>query len=121
MPLRPLAICLLLAGCAHPRSQQAEQHPTTLPVHATPDPGPDAAATLSPAPTPPGQSLDFTRDVRPILESKCRPCHFAGGRMYDRLPFDRAETVHQLGTRLFTRIKAENEQAVIRQFLSQSQ
>jgi len=41
--------------------------------------------------------------------------------MYDRLPFDRAETIQHLGTRLFTRIKAENEQAVIRRFLSQGQ
>lgn len=39
--------------------------------------------------------------------------------MYDRLPFDRAETIQQLGTRLFSRIKAENDQAVIRRFLSQ--
>ena len=41
--------------------------------------------------------------------------------MYGRLPFDKPETIRQLGERLFTRIKAENEQAVIRQFLSQVQ
>jgi hypothetical protein len=67
------------------------------------------------------QRIDFTRDVRPILESRCQPCHFTGGRMYDRLPFDRPETIRQLGTRLFTRIRAENEEAVIRRFLSQDQ
>jgi len=41
--------------------------------------------------------------------------------MYDRLPFDRAETIQHLGTRLFTRIKAEDEQALIRQFLAEGQ
>jgi hypothetical protein len=41
--------------------------------------------------------------------------------MYDRLPFDKAETIRQLGERLFTRIKGENEQTLIRQFLAQRQ
>jgi hypothetical protein len=95
----PLVAGALLAACASPRAPQVK-------------PAPAAAA----AP----QRMDFTRDVRPILESHCRPCHFQGGRMYDRLPFDRAETIHQLGTRLFTRIKAEDEQAAIRRFLAQA-
>jgi hypothetical protein len=41
--------------------------------------------------------------------------------MYDRLPFDKPETIRQLGERLFTRIKAADEQALIRRYLSQSQ
>ncbi len=65
--------------------------------------------------------MEFTRDIRPILESRCQPCHFTGGRMYDRLPFDKPETILQLGERLFTRIKAENEQALIRRFLAPGQ
>ena len=64
--------------------------------------------------------MDFTRDVRPILEQRCQPCHFPGGRMYERLPFDRPETIRQLGPKLFTRIKDESSQATIRAFLSQS-
>jgi hypothetical protein len=47
------------------------------------------------------------------------PCHFAGGAMYQRLPFDHPETIKTLGTKLFTRLKDENEQRLIRQFLSQ--
>ena len=47
------------------------------------------------------------------------PCHFAGGKVYKKLPFDRAETVTNLGTKLFTRIKDENEQRLIREFLGQ--
>jgi hypothetical protein len=41
--------------------------------------------------------------------------------MYERLPFDRSETVRDLGLKLLTRIKAEDEQRVIRAFLGRSQ
>ena len=64
------------------------------------------------------QPADYAHTVRPILEAKCQPCHFAGGKMYNRLPFDRAETIVKLNTKLFTRIKDENERAVIRRFLA---
>ena len=63
--------------------------------------------------------VDFTHDVRPLLEPRCQPCHFEGGKVYDRLPFDKPDTIRRLGTKLFTRIRNEGDQAVIRQFLSQ--
>ena len=62
-------------------------------------------------------AIDFQRDVRPIL-ARCQPCHFAGGKMYDKLPFDKPETVVRLGEKLFTRIKDEKQRAVIRGFLA---
>lgn len=39
--------------------------------------------------------------------------------MYERLPFDQPETIRTLGERLFTRIKEEEQQALIRTFLAQ--
>lgn len=63
-------------------------------------------------------AVDFQRDVRPILDARCQPCHFAGGKMYDKLPFDKPETVVRLGEKLFTRIKDEKQRAVIRGFLA---
>lgn len=39
--------------------------------------------------------------------------------MYDRLPFDRPQTIVRLGTKLFTRIRDENKRELIRQFLAQ--
>ena len=62
----------------------------------------------------------FASDIRPILESSCQPCHFQGGKMYEKLPFDKPETITKLGTKLFTRIKNEDEQRVIREFLERS-
>ena len=85
----------------------------------------DAAPTLSglsakpDADATPQTRVDFNTQVRPLLESKCTPCHFKGGTMYERLPFDRPQTIRTLGTKLFTRIKDEKEQRLIRDFLAQ--
>jgi hypothetical protein len=80
-----------------------------------------------PAETPPSASaasapprVDFDSQVKPILQARCTPCHFPGGVMHDRLPFDRAQTIHDLGEKLFTRIKDEQEQALLRSFLAQA-
>ena len=63
--------------------------------------------------------IDFETQVKPILKSKCMPCHFTGGKMYDRLPFDKPETIRKLGARLFTRINEENDRRLIEEFLTQ--
>ena len=62
---------------------------------------------------------DFDKEIKPILQSRCMPCHFQGGKVYDKLPFDKPETISKLGTKLFTRIKDEKEQRMIREFLAQ--
>jgi uncharacterized membrane protein len=63
--------------------------------------------------------VDFATHVRPILQSRCQPCHFQGGAVYQKLPFDRPQTIKTLGEKLFTRIKDENDRRVIRGFLAQ--
>lgn len=68
-----------------------------------------------------GSAVSFDADVAPILAKKCTPCHYAGGKVYDKLPFDRPQTIVKLGERLFTRIKDERERATIRKFLAASQ
>ena len=64
--------------------------------------------------------VDFSTQIKPILEAKCQPCHFSGGKVYAKMPFDRPETIKTLGTKLFTRIKDENERRLIRDFLAQA-
>jgi hypothetical protein len=114
MPIRGAGFLLLLAACAHSPSRTDTPRPAASDRAVGP---PDAR------PKPPdsmrAEAVDFARDVRPILEARCQPCHFQGGRMYDELPFDRAATVRQLGTKLFTRIKAAEDKAVIERFLAQ--
>lgn len=77
---------------------------------------PASAATTS----APKARVDFDAQVKPILQSKCMPCHFSGGKMYDRLPFDKPATIKKLGARLFTRIKEENDRRLIEDFLTQT-
>jgi hypothetical protein len=62
--------------------------------------------------------VDFNTQIRPVLESRCQPCHFAGGKMYAALPFDQPRTIRTLGEKMFTRIK--DEQALLRSFLAQA-
>lgn len=114
MTFRLLSVLLLgsalLAGSCHGR-------PDPRPAATSPEllsaPAPSEAA-----PEPPRERIDFTTQIQPLLEA-CRPCHFEGGKMYDRLPFDQPATLLTLGERLFTRIEKEEEQALIRAFLAQ--
>jgi hypothetical protein len=68
---------------------------------------------------PHSEKPDFDSEIKPIFQARCQPCHFQGGKVYDKLPFDKAETITKLGTKLFTRIKDEKEQQKIREFLEQ--
>ena len=69
----------------------------------------------------PAEEISFEADVLPILSAGCRPCHFEGGKMYEKLPFDRPETIRTLGERLSTRIKDKREREVVRAFLARAQ
>jgi uncharacterized membrane protein len=62
---------------------------------------------------------DFDNDIKPIFQARCQPCHFQGGQVYDKMPFDKPETITRLSTKLFTRIKDEKEQRLISEFLAQ--
>jgi len=76
-------------------------------------------ASTAEKPAPSAAKVDFSSQIKPILEAKCQPCHFSGGKVYDKMPFDRPETIKTLGTKLFTRIKDENERRLISDFLAQ--
>ena len=124
MLARIVVAAVLLGACADPAAN-GQRAATTAPDAPKPTSEPTAPSQVSAAPEPPRNArtatVDFARDVRPVLESRCQPCHFAGGRMYERLPFDKPETIRQLGTKLFTRIKDEPSQTTIRQFLAETQ
>ena|SRR5215813_67863 len=96
-----IVVVLLLPGCQLAKS----------PAHI-------AAATTF-ASSNANKKHDFNTEIKPILQARCQPCHFQGGKVYDKLPFDRPETITRLGTKLFTRIKDEKERQLIREFLEQ--
>jgi hypothetical protein len=107
MRLPVVLLPLLLAGCSPSPARKSVDPPR-----------PEPAAVSPPPPASAVRAVDFARDIRPILEARCQPCHFPGGKMYDRLPFDRAQTIRDLGPKLFTRIKTPDEQETIRLFLA---
>lgn len=102
MRVAALSAALLLAltarGARIPGSQPEERVP-------------EAPAAAAPAP------VRFEADVAPIL-SRCRPCHYPGGVMHGRLPFDDEAAVRKAGEKLFTRVKDEKERAVLRRFFA---
>lgn len=102
---------VVLAACYVGFRVKINAHTAELPPEATLEPKSCNA--------PPSPAIDFATQIRPIFESSCQPCHFNGGSMYQRLPFDRPETIKTLGTKLFTRIQDENKRRLIREFLSQ--
>ncbi|MEP2772142.1 MAG: hypothetical protein ABJH05_08335 [Fulvivirga sp.] len=63
--------------------------------------------------------VSYSEDILPILKTRCQPCHFPGGKMHLRLPFDSVETIYEVGDGFFTRIKDPEEQEVFRAFLDQ--
>ena len=88
---------------------QACQLAKTASASGEPQPAKDSKAVAA--------KPDFETDIKPIFQARCQPCHFQGGKVYEKLPFDKPETIVKLGTRLFTRIKDEKEQQRIREFL----
>jgi hypothetical protein len=112
-PLTVLLLAASVVACAQP-GQLPPGESTHVPTMTI--------ALAAHAPAPGGLSshrVDFATQIRPILVAHCQPCHFAGGKMYQSLPFDRAGTVLKLREKLFTRLKDERERRTIREFLAQ--
>src|SRR6266550_8306078 len=99
-----LALSATLSACSNLRPGAAAAVQLTAVPHLS------AMPSTSPA------KVDFATQIKPIFEARCQPCHFNGGKVYAHLPFDRPETIKSLGTKLFTRIKDEKEQRLIREF-----
>lgn len=62
-------------------------------------------------------TLKYTRLIEPILATHCSPCHFPGGKLYDKLPFDNPETILNHQTGVFKRIKDLKEIQLINDFI----
>ena len=121
MQMRILAFLILCIaggyGYAQLRSEtRAKITPGEIASHNQPSVS-AAATALAKAESP--ARIDFATQIKPLLDPKCQPCHFNGGKVYATMPFDRAETIKTLGTKLFTRIKDKKQQQLIRDFLAQ--
>ena len=61
----------------------------------------------------------FDPDIKSILKTHCTPCHFPGGSMYARLPFDNPQTIRDHPDGIFRRIKDPEEVKKLKAFLDQ--
>ncbi|HKC14001.1 MAG TPA: hypothetical protein VKI41_18400, partial [Vicinamibacteria bacterium] len=91
----------------------AESAPTPAPA-GTPGATAPSPAALAAATAGDGA---FRSRVQPILERRCTPCHFPGGQMYDRMPFDRADVVRSKPEPLLRRLKVAEEHQAVEEWL----
>src|SRR5262245_17877397 len=114
-PWSPAALVAVVvaAACATPRPATAPAAAPAAPSPAVSEPVP-AARAPEPPPSPPSAPTPAAADsraafestVKPILVSSCMPCHFPGGKMYDKLPFDDPTVVASHSEGVLRRIKA---------------
>ena len=64
-------------------------------------------------------TIHFISQIQPILVKNCSPCHFTGGKMYERMPFDKDSTIINHETGILKRIKGE-ENLLIKTFIEQN-
>lgn len=63
---------------------------------------------------------EFESTVLPLLQRKCVPCHFPGGKMYDKLPFDDPRTILGHSEAIGRRFRAEEEKRIIAAFVAKA-
>src|SRR5262245_59783128 len=64
-------------------------------------------------------TIDFSKQIQPIMIKNCSPCHFTGGKMYERLPFDKDTTIINHETGILRRIKGD-ESVLLKTFIQQN-
>jgi hypothetical protein len=63
--------------------------------------------------------ISFQKEIEPILVRRCSPCHFTGGVMYLRMPFDKDSSILQHPDGILKRIKDEKEKSRLQKFIDQ--
>lgn len=65
-------------------------------------------------------TIDFKTQVQPVLQNNCSPCHFPGGKLYEKLPFDEGGTIISHKTGILKRFKKEEDLKLLRQYIVQN-
>lgn len=115
-----LSIFLALpAACV---SHRLAENPRPRPAAPAPAPAQSAATPAAPLAAGAAESLgtavSFETHVRPVLERSCTPCHFTGGKMYDRLPFDDPKTALSKKEGILRRLKATEDRRTFEEWVA---
>ena len=99
MGLAIIVLCICIYCC---RSKAAQVQGNTSLLAATQD------------------SSDYQKTLEPLFRKNCSPCHFPGGKMYERMPFDQDSTIihHQGG--IMKRISKADERKLINDYIEQN-
>jgi hypothetical protein len=81
-------------------------------------PPPPAPRIATPTPSP--AAVSFEASVRPLLARTCTPCHVPGGRMYERMPFDRPEVVFAHKDGVLRRMKNPDDRQLLERWFAQT-
>jgi hypothetical protein len=65
-------------------------------------------------------AIGFEKEIKPIMIKNCSPCHFPGGKLYERLPFDKDTTIINHSAGILKRIKKEEENELLKKFIAQN-
>ena len=62
-------------------------------------------------------AVTFQQSIAPLLKANCSPCHYEGGQVVGKYPFEDYKTVKKLGEKLNTRLKEKEQQSLIAEWL----
>ncbi len=117
MPVGPVLFVLLFtaAALAGPHGPRLVGGRRSVPPRAVAGTDPDGVCTRSsPTETRAAAPDAFTTTVRPILATRCAPCHNPGGQMYGRMPFDDPKVVSSHSQGILRRMKGDDREAMVR-------
>jgi len=66
---------------------------------------------------PAADTVIFSAQILPMLQDRCSPCHFPGGKMYEKMPFDQPKTLLEHSEGILKRFKDESENRLLKQFV----
>ena len=91
----------------------------TVAACRTVEPSPPPVPRIGPSPAPSPEAVSFEASVKPLLARTCTPCHVPGGRMYERMPFDRPEVVFAHKEGVLRRMKNPDDRQVLERWFAQ--
>jgi hypothetical protein len=64
-------------------------------------------------------TINYKTQLQPVFQKNCSPCHFPGGKLYEKLPFDNGATIIDHLAGVLRRIKNEEDIKLIKQYAAQ--
>jgi hypothetical protein len=115
---RTILTVALLAGVTMGHQCAGTRNPAAARTADSPPAALTMASESGPAPAaepvrPSAAAGDpFLATVRPILATRCAPCHNPGGKMYARLPFDDPQVVSSHAPGILRRLNGDDRAAM---------